>query len=396
MPTIDAVVHCPVHESFRVDQVRGMFDLKVEKAGRAEFHVEVPSADEAWQIGAIVGPSGSGKSTVARQAFGDALYQAHDWPADRAMLEGFKDTLSIKEIVQALTSVGISSPPSWIKPYAVLSNGEKFRCDLARAILTDRPLVAFDEFTSVVDRTVAQIGSAALSKAIRKGHIARKFVAVSCHYDILDWLEPDWVLDMAGGTLARGRLWRRPPITLEIAPVHRSAWRLFRRHHYLNTELSPCAKAFCAFIAGEPVAFSAWLSGMPHSSKIPPDRREHRTVVLPDYQGLGIGNRLSEFCASLWRGLGRRATSVTSHPGMIHYRNASPNWVRTNLGMKTRRALQNHARRQQGSEGDIQRRPNHGFVSLCWTGDGAGRGVAVYGSAAGGYWMMISRELPCI
>jgi len=159
---------------------------------------------------------------------------------------------------------------------------------------------------------------------------------VSCHYDILDWLEPDWVLDMAGGTLARGRLWRRPPITLEITPVHRSAWRLFRRHHYLNTELSPCAKAFCAFIAGEPVAFSAWLSGMPHSSKILPDRREHRTVVLPDYQGLGIGNRLSEFCASLWRGLGRRATSVTSHPGMIHYRNASPNWVRTNLGMKTK------------------------------------------------------------
>jgi hypothetical protein len=61
--------------------------------------------------------------------------------------------------------------------------------------------------------------------------------------------------------------------------------------------------------------------------------REHRTVVLPDYQGLGIGNRLSEFCAALWTGLGGRASSTTSHPAMIHYRSASPQWQRIRLGM---------------------------------------------------------------
>jgi energy-coupling factor transporter ATP-binding protein EcfA2 len=340
MPVVDAIVECPVYTSFRVDQVRGMFDLQLEKAARSKFHVEVPGADEDWQIGAIVGPSGSGKSTVARKVFGKALYKSRGWPSGRAMLDGFPAGLSIKSIVQSLTSVGISSPPSWVKPYAVLSNGERFRCDLARAMLTDRPVVAFDEFTSVVDRTVAQMGSAALSKAIRKGQFTRRFVAITCHYDILDWLEPDWVLDMtptseASGVLARGRLWRRPPIKFEIAPVHRHAWTIFRRHHYLNTAISKSSQCFCAFLRGQPVAFSAWLSGMPSSRGRAPDMREHRTVVLPDYQGLGIGNRLSEFCASIWTGLGKGAASVTSHPGMIHYRSASPNWQRTHLGLCT-------------------------------------------------------------
>ena len=244
MPAIDVVVSSPIERTFRVDQVAGMFDLKVEQKARAEFHAELPALDDDWQIGVIVGPSGSGKSTIARHAFGDALCGGQPWSDTQAVVDGFGD-LSIKEIVHTLSSVGFSSPPSWVKPYGVLSNGEKFRCDLARALLSDRPLVAYDEFTSVVDRTVARIGSAAVSKAIRKGRIARKFVDVTCHYDVVDWLEPDWVLDMASGRLARGCL-RRPEIRLEIAPVHCSAWVLFRRHHYLNTNIKVNAKCFCA------------------------------------------------------------------------------------------------------------------------------------------------------
>lgn len=330
MPAINALVSAPIHKTFRVDQVAGMFDLKLTKTASAEFHAEVPAADEDWQIGIIVGPSGSGKTTMARKAFGADLCAAQPWPEDKAVIDGFGEQ-PIKDIVHTLTSVGFSSPPSWVKPYAVLSNGEKFRCDLARALLADRPLIAYDEFTSVVDRTVAKIGSAAVSKAIRKGRIARKFVAVTCHYDIVDWLEPDWVLDMASGRLARGRL-RRPEIKLEIAPIHRCAWVLFRRHHYLNTEISVGARCFCAFIDEEPVAFSAWIHSMTRKRQAG-DMREHRTVVLPDYQGVGIGNRLSEFCASIWSGVGGRASSCTSHPAMIAYRSASPVWHRHRLGM---------------------------------------------------------------
>jgi len=197
--------------------------------------------------------------------------------------------------------------------------------------LASDDLVVFDEFTSVVDRTVAKIGSAAISKAIRKGRVARRFVAVTCHYDVVQWLEPDWVLDMASRRLARGRL-RRPEIYLDVAPVHHSLWSLFRRHHYLSGNIAVNARCFAAFWDGQPVAFSAWVHRLTRNRR-KGDMREHRTVVLPDYQGLGIGNRLSEFCASLWLGQGGRAFSTTSHPAMIRYRSASPLWRRHRLGM---------------------------------------------------------------
>jgi len=335
MPTIDAVVSCPVRRSFHVDQLAGMFDVPLEEKLQERFTVEVPAVDDAepWQIGAIVGPSGSGKTTIARKAFGDALYSGARWDNETAVVDGFGD-LPIKRITHALTAVGFSSPPSWIKPYAVLSNGEQFRCDLARSLLGDEPIVVYDEFTSVVDRTVAKVGSAAVSKAIRKGKLARKFVAVSCHYDIVNWLEADWVLDMASGRLARGRL-RRPRIEIEIAPVHRSAWVLFRRHHYLSGNLHRSARCFAAFWGDRPVAFSGWLHRMTKGRR-PGDMREHRTVVLPDYQGLGIGNRLSAFCGSIWRGIGGRAFSTTGHPAMIAYRMRSPDWKTIRVGMANR------------------------------------------------------------
>lgn len=262
MPTHDVTVECPVPSSFAVDQVRGMFDLAAADHARETFNVELPADDENWRIGVIVGPSGSGKTTVAREAYGDRFVEGgFRWEKGKAVVDHF-GKLSMKMVTQTLTSVGFSSPPAWVKPHHVLSGGERFRCDLARALLRPGELVAFDEFTSVVDRNVARIGSAAVAKSIRQGRIGKKFVAVTCHYDVLDWLEPDWVLDMASCQLARGCLYRRPQIELTVAPVHRGAWQLFRRHHYLNHELSNAARCFAVFWGDEPVALSAWIHRM--------------------------------------------------------------------------------------------------------------------------------------
>lgn len=329
MQTIDHTVESPVYESFNVAQVAGMFDMDVTAKAVNRFRVELPDADDDWQIGLIVGPSGSGKSTIARHVYGDCLFERFDWPADKAVVDGFGDK-PMKEVTHMLSSVGFSTPPAWLRPYRVLSNGERFRCDLARALLSDVPIIAFDEFTSVVDRTVAKIGSAAVSKSIRKGRIKRRFVAVTCHYDIAEWLEPDWVLDMATGQLARSRL-RRPAIELDVVPVKRDSWPLFRKHHYLATSLGPTARCFVAFWGETPVAFSAWINHMASGVKRS-TWREHRTVVLPDFQGVGIGNRLSETVASMFKGAGVLALSTTSHPAMIRYRSASPLWHRNRLG----------------------------------------------------------------
>jgi GNAT superfamily N-acetyltransferase len=338
MPQLEAVVECPVYDSFRVQQVAGLFDVPLPETSRERFQVELPPLEEPWTIGAIVGPSGSGKSTVARHAYGENVYVEHEWPADRAVVDCFGD-LPIKRITHMLTAVGFSSPPSWIKPYSVLSGGEKFRCDLARALLlgagdkppspppgdqsspAESPLVVFDEFTSVVDRTVARIGSAAVAKAIRSGRVARRFVAVTCHYDILEWLEPDWTLDMAQLRLERRRL-RRPRIELRLFRCRGRAWHLFKRHHYLSAKLNPAAHCYVAMYEGVPAAFCAVLSLMGRKGR----RRISRIVVLPDYQGVGIGARVLDAVARLYRRRGERMNIVTSHPSMIAGLLRSPRW----------------------------------------------------------------------
>ena len=65
------------------------------------------------------------------------------------------------------------------------------RVDIARALSLDQNLIVFDEFTSVVDREIAKVSAYAISKAVRRS--SKKFIAVTCHYDVIDWLEPDWV-----------------------------------------------------------------------------------------------------------------------------------------------------------------------------------------------------------
>jgi len=310
-----------------------MFDVPLAERAKVSFSVDVPELNDTWQVGVIVGPSGSGKTTIAREMFGNRACQCPRWPSDRAVVDCFGDR-SIREITRLLTAVGFSSPPSWIKPYDILSGGERFRCDLARALAMgssevakkDEPdglahLVVFDEFTSVVDRDVARFGSAALAKGIRRGTIACRFVAVTCHYDVLRWLEPDWVLDMAGQTFTRRRL-RRPEISLGVYRCHRSSWRLFAHHHYLSSKLNPVAQCFVALWNDRPVAFCATLAiiGRKHH------RRISRIVTLPDYQGVGIGTRMAESVAELHSEEGHRVNVTASHPALIAHCHRSPKW----------------------------------------------------------------------
>jgi ABC-type ATPase with predicted acetyltransferase domain len=175
-------------DSFRVQSVVGRYELQSKKiVERFTGSIALPNK---WSVGLIVGASGTGKTTILKELFGDYIAQNHKFTAT-AVVDDMPESVSMTEICKTLNAVGFSSPPSWLKPYHVLSNGEKMRVELARALLEAPNMFAFDEFTSVVDRNVAKIGSYAMQKAIRRTD--KQFIACTCHYDVEEWLQPDWV-----------------------------------------------------------------------------------------------------------------------------------------------------------------------------------------------------------
>ena len=330
MPRVDAVIESPIASSFRVEQVRGMFDVPDAKTVRHEWHVDVPVEGKDWKIGLIVGPSGSGKTTLGRRLFPDALFHTgYDWPEERAVVDGFPTHLEGREITQALSAVGFSSPPHWLKRFGHLSNGQQFRCELARLMLEDVDTVICDEFTSVIDRDAAKVSSAAVAKALR-GRAGPRLVALSCHYDVIDWLDPDWVLDTANLAFAWRSLRGRPQVELRLHRATTEAWSLFREHHYLSSKIQHCAQCFVATWGDQPVGFISWIH-FPHP-RFKGAKRAHRVVVLPDYQGLGIGVALFRWAGTWLASQGSRFFFTTSHPALIRHCCKSPQWRKTFIG----------------------------------------------------------------
>lgn len=186
-----------IHDEF-IEASEKAFDCAFD--GVATFHPWVkPEIKKDYNVGVIVGSSGSGKSALLKE-FG--IERVARWNGQKSIVSNFETP---DNAINALSAVGLNSIPSWYKPYHVLSNGEKFRADLAYKLDRAREdgFLVVDEFTSVVDRNVAKAASVSISKYIKKYNI-KNVVLSTCHRDILEWLEPDWVIDTDLGEYTEG------------------------------------------------------------------------------------------------------------------------------------------------------------------------------------------------
>jgi GNAT superfamily N-acetyltransferase len=303
------------------------FDIQ----NREETSVSIPinlgdAKNFDWNIGVILGGSGSGKTTILKK-MGDVKKVNFD--AEKPLISNF-DWLEPKDATLVLTSMGLSSVPTWLRPFHTLSNGEQYRATLAYLVASAKygEVILVDEYTSVVDRDVAKAMSFALQKYIRREN--KRIILASCHYDILEWLMPDWTCSpQKGGVLERGEWLRkgRPQITLQISRVEAETWDFFKKHHYL-TELNNNAYAHYLFEWNDkPIAINV-ISPLP-SGSLKNAFRSSRIVVLPDYQGLGIGYEISKFMGSIYKSVGRRYFTKTVHPALGEKRNASNLWRAT-------------------------------------------------------------------
>lgn len=217
---------CSDFNSYRAARVKSLFNA--ESGCNFSLDADLPIDDADWKIGLIVGPSGSGKTSMGRLVLGeDAFYTPDGWSTNKPIIDAIAPAGNFDEVTAALSAVGLGAVPSWLRPYPVLSNGEKFRADLARIIAEAPDRVVIDEFTSVVDRQIAKFGALAFQKSWRR--TSGQCVLLSCHYDVVEWIEPDWVFDTATGEYAGRRLWRRPRFDLEIWQTDWRYWQLLSR-----------------------------------------------------------------------------------------------------------------------------------------------------------------------
>lgn len=322
---VDATLTSPTPDSFRAASVMGLFDVPRADLQTVEISAELPLEGTDWSVGAIVGASGTGKTTIAQHLW--IRRNEAEW-SSACILDDFPEPLTPTDVAGLLTSVGLSSTPVWLRPYQALSTGQRFRADLARALAGGEDPVVFDEFTSVVDRTVAKAASVSVAKHVRRSD--QRFVAVTCHRDVLPWLEADWVYDTDRGFFqwTRGHL-QRPGIPLELREGSRQAWPLFREHHYLTRTIANSARVLLAYVTLDDeerlAGFFSLMPRMMHRGSSKAWLRGHRTVVLPDYQGLGIGNRMVELGAEeLWRQERIRYAATTAAPSLIAHRRRHP------------------------------------------------------------------------
>jgi ABC-type glutathione transport system ATPase component len=154
---------CTDFDSYRAARVKSLFN--VESGADFALDAELPIDDGEWRIGVVVGPSGSGKSSI-----GAALGNAYDpvWPGDRPVIDVIAPEGDFNAATGALSAVGLGSVPTWLRPFPVLSNGEKFRATLARLVCEAPRFAVVDEFSSVVDRQIARVGAGAFAKAWRR------------------------------------------------------------------------------------------------------------------------------------------------------------------------------------------------------------------------------------
>ena len=329
------------------DYVQEAFDITSNKIETNVGYIEVDRVDFDWHIGVIYGGSGSGKTSLLKTI---GAIRAPKFSKTKTLISNF-DFIEPKEATLVLASMGLSSVPSWLRPFHLLSNGEQYRAALAYLVASakDGETILVDEYTSVVDRDVAKAMSNALQKYIRR--TGKKIILASCHYDIMEWLLPDWVYSTNKRRIEKYECLRRPEIKLEVYRCRYEAWDLFKHHHYLTSELNPAAKCFLFTWNEKPVCFVA-IMPLP-SGWLENAFRVSRIVVLPDYQGLGIGFRANNYLAAIYKALGARYYIKTSNPAMGEAQLRSKDWKETT---SSRKLLSDEDIKQQAASNYLTRK----------------------------------------
>jgi ABC-type taurine transport system ATPase subunit len=350
MSLTHVIVHLEsdIATSYRCTRAADALDIDVHAKSTHHLDIDGIDLDTPFALGVIVGASGSGKTTLAHQMFGADCFVAH-LDLTRPIIDQFPAAWSYEDCAKALGGMGLTSVPCWIRPAYTLSNGQRVRAEAALALahasvnINDTAIVALDEWTSVVDRTVAKVMSHCIAKYARA--TGRRIILCTCHYDVLEWLDPDFIIDCNVATYVDRRL--LPPVerqrtehlTFDIRRVERRTWNAFAKYHYLSAHLpGGHIETFGLFHQNTQIGFQCFANYVPHrkvaavgGARVRGIEKMHsnRTVIHPDYAGFGLGIRLINETSALMAHEGYDIWATFSSAPVYRAMSRDPKWVST-------------------------------------------------------------------
>jgi ABC-type dipeptide/oligopeptide/nickel transport system ATPase subunit len=351
----------PVAGSFRATKAANSLDIDQQKKSVHHFAVSGVDLDTPYNVGVIVGASGSGKTTLARHVWGAEAFRTVLRP-ELPVIDQFPEHFEYDQCAEMLAGVGLTAVPCWIRPALTLSNGQMARAECAlqlARIATDDGVVLIDEWTSVVDRTVAKVMSHCVQKHARARN--KRIVLLSCHYDVLDWLNPDWIIDCNAQKYVDRRLLcrdflRGEQLQFDIRDVGPDTWRYFSKYHYLSDKLpGGLIRTYGVFHGQNQIGFQCFANYVPKRYISDPfTMHSNRTVIHPDYAGLGLGIRVITATSLDMAAQGFRVMAKYSSTPVFRSMARDPAWVLKKVERLTGVAHTGTMARKTGFRTDIK------------------------------------------
>ena len=154
----------------------------------------------AGDICFITGYSGGGKSVLLgelyKQFAEDEKVKLNDISIDdnKSIVDCFG--CSTIEAIRFLAKAGISDAFNLLEKPAHLSEGQKYRFRLAKALASGKKVIFADEFCSTLDRLTAAVAACKTARFARKEGLT--LILASSHDDVLADLQPDVIIIKRG------------------------------------------------------------------------------------------------------------------------------------------------------------------------------------------------------
>jgi len=260
----------------------------------------------------ITGESGSGKSVLLREMERDLGAEAVN--IDDVKPDPEKPIIetagkSLDEALELLSRVGLNDAYLFVRRYSQLSDGQKYRCRIARLLESPSQYWVMDEFCATLDRDTAKIVAFNVQKQARR--TGRAVIAATTHTDLFEDLAPTVHIHKGWGR--RLEVNYHPNRPDEACSVTRSLrieegtpkdYKQLAEFHYRSSRCPSPRRVFCLKRGDE-------LCGVIVYSHPPPNvfgRRRvlkeefsklkqelstiTRVVVHPKYRTIGLGARL--------------------------------------------------------------------------------------------------------